>query len=138
MKPFWAEFFRGKRYWGSVLFPASLAVAIIDFVRPDLYFNRNFVKGWAIFWSAAIVLHYVRIVLNPLLFRWDEVREKIMEKRVRRIVDQWPEYQTLCHQCHYFDQDRMSCIRMQRNKRVKWIKMENYQAKDYCLYWRLL
>lgn len=137
MKLFWKEFFGGRRYWGSVIFPASLALAIIDFVRPDLYFGRNYFKGWLLFWGVALAYHYIRLILDPPILKWNDWLEKMREKQIRGIVDKNPEYQTLCHHCKRYNQKKMICIRLQKNKRVKWIKINNYDQKDYCLYWRL-
>jgi hypothetical protein len=137
MKSFWSEFFRGRKYWGSVVFPGSLALAVIDFVRPDLYFNRHFFRLWVLFWGAALVYHYIRVYIDPPILRWNDWLEKKREERVRKKVAKDPDYQTLCHHCKEYDQKRLSCTRLRKNKRVKWLKIENHDQKDYCLYWRV-
>lgn len=137
MNLFWKEFFRGRKYWVSVIFPGSLALAIIDYVRPDLYFDGFFVKIWLLFWGSALLYHYIKVYIDPPILRWNDWLEKKREERVRKMVKQDPDYQTLCHHCKEFDQENLFCTRLRKNKRVKWIKIEHYDNKDYCLYWRI-
>ena len=137
MKFFWAEFFRDKKYWRAVLFPGSLALAIIDFVRPDLYFGGIFFTIWILFWGSALAYHYIKVYIDPPILRWNDWLEKKREKRVRALVENDADYQTLCHHCKEFDRKNLFCTRLRLNKRVKWIKINSHDKKDYCLYWRI-
>jgi hypothetical protein len=136
MSYFWSEFLRWKKYWGTTLFAASLALAVIDFVRPDRYFNRIFFKTWLAFWLIALTSIALKNTLKPYWQKWLLFIEKRRKKTIGQILEDNPQFRTLCCECRYYNHRLELCSRQRSNKRVKWIKMHGYDRYDYCLYWQ--
>lgn len=136
MGHFWLEFIRWKKYWGTALFAASLAIAVIDFVRPDLYFRRVFFKIWLVFWILVLASLVIRNILTPYWQTWIRYFEKRREQYIRQRLEDDASFTTLCCECRYYNHRAESCSRLRANKRIKWIKLNGYDKYEYCLYWQ--
>jgi hypothetical protein len=47
-----------------------------------------------------------------------------------------PEFQTFCHECRHFDLNRLRCLLVLHDRKVR-IKLNDDHPLRYCLYWNL-
>jgi len=144
MNYFLANLFRDKVLWGVLALSALAGLIIMDLLtfmlRPRAVFNLWTVKLTV---GAAVV----GTIIYGLFLHKHENKEKnlaallpgfLTERRffleTKVVTD--PEFQTLCHQCRYFDLERLRCLLVLRERKA-WIKLNEDSPIRHCLYWNL-
>lgn len=143
MNYFLSSLVRDKLLWGTIALAVVAALNLMDFLLA--IFGRSpfhfwVVKGTLIAAVAAAIVAVVQLHgkekkdrrLNEALPGFLEERRAYLSARAA--AD--PGFHTFCHECRHFDLDRLSCLLVLRERKVR-IRLDDDSPMRYCLYWNL-
>jgi hypothetical protein len=144
MNYFLSNLFRDKSMWIMIGLAALAGMMIMDLLTflltPRAVFGLWTVK---ITIGAAVVgsVFYGIVLgkrekkdrqLNAILPGFIEEKRDFLEKKAAADRD----FQTLCHQCRHFDQGRLRCLLVLRERKA-WVRLSDGGPVRYCLYWNI-
>ncbi len=137
------EYFRDKKLWGIPLTMAFLFLVFLDYIGPQKYFG-----GRLFFWIVLLSLGAIVAFASRLYYKGKQEKislqerlgfEKEREEEVRRILEENPQFKTLCYRCLFFSEENRNCEKeIELNMKPKHIKFDFTDQFSYCLYWRAL
>ena len=144
MNYFFSSLFRDKMLRAVVPLAALAGLIIVDLLTymltPRSVFNLWVVKITVIAAFAGAIGYGVFLQkkekndrrLDNLLPGFMEERRGEFKKKIIRD----PVFQTFCHECRYFDVERLRCLLVLPERKV-WVRLDGDSPVRHCLYWNL-